>query len=275
MYVCSSFRAGFLSLNKNLCAQDQATCMTKMLVCGMPLDEVIKASTSTPAAAIGYGDKIGTLRVGAEADIALLEMRRTDFMLEDSQAQTRRCTQRLIARGVWRAGVAGKITSPEQVGAFPNLRNVALHRPSWNILVVRDIVAPPEVSPEYRAMVEQRLAEMEEKAEEWMKSSPVGDGNPNTPLWLTVSAAHSNPTRCFPAAFRGSPWRCWKRAAAIAEKRFTSRLACRQLPWCEDGDDTDWSVGEVSSAAAGAPTLPTLAIADRATPRLLISYPEQ
>ena len=120
----------------------------------MPLDEVIKASTSTPAAAIGYGDKIGTLRVGAEADIALLEMRRTDFMLEDSQAQTRRCTQRLIARGVWRAGVAGKITSPEQVGAFPNLRNVALHRPSWNILVVRDIVAPPEVEPEFQAMVE-------------------------------------------------------------------------------------------------------------------------
>ena len=30
--MCSSFRAGFLSLNKNLCAQDQATCMTKMLV---------------------------------------------------------------------------------------------------------------------------------------------------------------------------------------------------------------------------------------------------
>ena len=201
--MCSSFRAGFLSLNKNLCAQDQATCMTKMLVCGMPLDEVIKASTSTPAAAIGYGDKIGTLRVGAEADIALLEMRRTDFMLEDSQAQTRRCTQRLIARGVWRAGVAGKITSPEQVGAFPNLRNVALHRPSWNILVVRDIVAPPEVSPEFRAMVEQRLAEMEEKAEEWMKSSPVGDGNPNTPLWLTVSAAHSNPTRVSPPLFAG------------------------------------------------------------------------
>ena len=173
--------------------------MTKMLVCGMPLDEVIKASTSTPAAAIGYGDKIGTLRVGAEADIALLEMRRTDFMLEDSQAQTRRCTQRLIARGVWRAGVAGKITSPEQVGAFPNLRNVALHRPSWNILVVRDIVAPPEVSPEFQAMVEQRLAEMEKKAEEWMKSSPVGDGNPNTPLWLTVLPTATQPV--FPRRF--------------------------------------------------------------------------
>ena len=255
--------------------------MTKMLVCGMPLDEVIKASTSTPAAAIGYGDKIGTLRVGAEADIALLEMRRTDFMLEDSQAQTRRCTQRLIARGVWRAGVAGKITSPEQVGAFPNLRNVALHRPSWNILVVRDIVAPPEVEPEFQAMVEQRLAEMEEKAEEWMKSSPVGDGNPNTPLWLTVPTTTQSGVLAFLVLvffsfrvfFSFGGFLGGVGSGQQPSQKSASRLDSRgQLPWCEDGDGTDWSVGEVSSAAAGAPTL---AIADRATPRLLISYPEQ
>jgi imidazolonepropionase-like amidohydrolase len=40
---------------------------------------VIRASTSTPAKAIGYADKIGALRVGLEADVALLEIRRTDF----------------------------------------------------------------------------------------------------------------------------------------------------------------------------------------------------
>ena len=50
-----------------------------MLMVGMPLAEVIRASTSTPAKAIGYGDKIGCLQVGLEADIAVLEIRRTDF----------------------------------------------------------------------------------------------------------------------------------------------------------------------------------------------------
>lgn len=53
--------------------------MTKMLMVGMPLADVIRASTSTPAKAIGYADKIGTLEVGREADIAVLEIRRTDF----------------------------------------------------------------------------------------------------------------------------------------------------------------------------------------------------
>ena len=53
--------------------------MTKMLMVGMPLAEVIRASTSTPAKAIGYADKIGTLKVGLEADVVVLEIRRTDF----------------------------------------------------------------------------------------------------------------------------------------------------------------------------------------------------
>ena len=38
-------------------------------------------------------------------------------------------------------------------GAFPNSKNVALHRPTWNILVVRDAVPPPEVSPEFQELV--------------------------------------------------------------------------------------------------------------------------
>lgn len=60
-------------------AYDQCTCMTKMLMIGMPLAEVIRASTSTPAKSIGYAGKIGTLQVGLEADVAVLEIRRTDF----------------------------------------------------------------------------------------------------------------------------------------------------------------------------------------------------
>jgi hypothetical protein len=45
---------------------------------------------------------------------------------------------------------------------------------------------PVQVAPEFREMVRQRLAEMEENAEEWMRQSSVGDGCPNLPLWLTL-----------------------------------------------------------------------------------------
>jgi hypothetical protein len=90
--------------------------MTKMHVIGMPWEAVIRASTSTPAAAIGWGSRIGALVVGMEADLALLEVRDCDeFWMEDSQAQMRRCRQRLVAKAVWKAGQRGVITMPEDM----------------------------------------------------------------------------------------------------------------------------------------------------------------
>ena len=44
-------------------AYDLPTVMTKMLHLGMPLDEVIAAVTSKPAAAIGKSKEIGSLKV--------------------------------------------------------------------------------------------------------------------------------------------------------------------------------------------------------------------
>jgi hypothetical protein len=79
--------------------------MTKMLMVGMPLAEVIRASTSTPAKAIGYADKIGTLRVGLEADVAVLEIRRTDFGMSNRHSSlsilayvSRDCCRRAATR---------------------------------------------------------------------------------------------------------------------------------------------------------------------------------
>jgi hypothetical protein len=42
---------------------------------------------------------------------------------------------------------------PEDAGDFPNAKNVALHRPSWEILVVKDVSPPPPVAPEFAEMV--------------------------------------------------------------------------------------------------------------------------
>ena len=71
----------------------------------MPLSEVIKASTTTAAASVGWADRIGSLEVGRCADIAVLEALPCDAMLEDSFGQLRHCTSRLVCKAVWRAGV--------------------------------------------------------------------------------------------------------------------------------------------------------------------------
>jgi dihydroorotase len=45
--------------------------MSKLLYLGMPLDDVIAAVTSAPAQTIGMSDRIGALRVGMDADLAV------------------------------------------------------------------------------------------------------------------------------------------------------------------------------------------------------------
>lgn len=56
--------------------------MSKCLAMGMPLSEVIYRSTVTPAEAI-HRRELGTLSVGAEADVAVLEVRSGDFTFRD------------------------------------------------------------------------------------------------------------------------------------------------------------------------------------------------
>jgi dihydroorotase len=52
-------------------AIDLPTTMTKLSHLGMSRDEVLRAVTATPAAAVGRGE-LGTLRVGGPADVTVL-----------------------------------------------------------------------------------------------------------------------------------------------------------------------------------------------------------
>ena len=91
---------------------DLPTVLTKWLTLGMPLEEVVRRSTSVAAAAIGWEDRIGTLGIGREADIAVLELENVSEELEDCHGQMRRIDRRLVPRAVWRAGERGAITEP-------------------------------------------------------------------------------------------------------------------------------------------------------------------
>lgn len=98
-------------------AYDLLTVMTKMLHVGMPLIDVIKAVTMTPAAAIGRSDVIGSLSHGRAADITIYRIEDVDIDLEDCHAQLRRIKKRFLPVAVWKDGVRFKTSMPN---SFPN-----------------------------------------------------------------------------------------------------------------------------------------------------------
>ncbi len=67
----------------NMGMLDMATTMSKFLVMGMPLGEVIRASTINPAREIGHPE-LGHLSVGAVADVAALKQMEGNFGYADS-----------------------------------------------------------------------------------------------------------------------------------------------------------------------------------------------
>jgi len=85
---------------------DLPTTMSKFLFLGMPLEQIIRATTSTPAMAMRLQDRIGTLAAGLQADIVLLKQEQGRFPLMDTEHQTRIASERLTAirvckRGQW------------------------------------------------------------------------------------------------------------------------------------------------------------------------------
>jgi dihydroorotase len=62
---------------------DMPTCLSKFLALGMSLEDVICASTVRPAEVLGLDSEIGTLKVGALADVALFAVDEGDFPFYD------------------------------------------------------------------------------------------------------------------------------------------------------------------------------------------------
>lgn len=82
---------------------DMPTTMSKLLAMGMPLKDVIAASTHKAAAVIGKND-LGHIAVGAPADIAAFRLMEGDFKFGDSDAGTIPAKQRLFCELTLREG---------------------------------------------------------------------------------------------------------------------------------------------------------------------------
>jgi len=83
--------------------QDMITTMSKCLAMGMPLKEVIRASTWRPAQVI-HREELGHLTVGAVADIAALRVHDGDFNYADAFGARFTGKQRMTAEITVRAG---------------------------------------------------------------------------------------------------------------------------------------------------------------------------
>lgn len=83
--------------------QDMTNVMSKLLVIGMPLVDVIRASTINPANEIGHPE-LGHLSVGAEADITALNLLEGDFAYLDVRDGRVEANQRLRCELTLRAG---------------------------------------------------------------------------------------------------------------------------------------------------------------------------
>jgi dihydroorotase len=90
---------------------DLATTLSKFLHLGVSLDEAVRRTTTTPAKFVRMENEIGTLRPGAYADVAVMEMKAGDFPLTDVFGVTETAKSVLEPRYVFRGG--------RQVGVLP------------------------------------------------------------------------------------------------------------------------------------------------------------
>jgi dihydroorotase len=97
---------------------DQAATLSKLLHLGMPLADVIRATTATPAAAIRRDRHVGALAAGRDADVSVFEIADGHWPLPDAAGATEVVERLLVPRLVIRGGEVREVTSgAERPGA--------------------------------------------------------------------------------------------------------------------------------------------------------------
>ncbi len=92
-------------------AYDLLVTMSKFRLLGMPMAEIIRATTINAARAVRVADR-GTLQPGLLGDATVLDIEHGDFTFTDSIGETRQGTEKLVCRGIvlngrwWHDGAA-------------------------------------------------------------------------------------------------------------------------------------------------------------------------
>lgn len=83
---------------------DLPTTLSKFLLLGLSLPEVIRQATANAAAAFNFGENIGSLRPGAEADVSVLDFSEGEFVFTDAGGKARQGRRKLTPVVTLRAG---------------------------------------------------------------------------------------------------------------------------------------------------------------------------
>ena len=83
---------------------DLLTTLSKFLLLGMSLHDVIARATVNSSRVFNFGATIGTLKPGAEADVSVLELREGEFTFTDSDGKSRTGRRKLEAVTTVRGG---------------------------------------------------------------------------------------------------------------------------------------------------------------------------
>jgi len=83
---------------------DLVTEVSKFLLLGLSLDQVIERVTLRPTRMFNFGTELGSLRPGTVADISILEVREGSFLFTDSTGKKRTGKQKLQSAATVRAG---------------------------------------------------------------------------------------------------------------------------------------------------------------------------
>ena len=81
-----------------------AQAMSKFLNLGFSLEQVVAMATATPAKIIGRLDKLGTLAIGAPADVSVLELVEGPVDFVDTRKNSRKGSRYLKPIATVRAG---------------------------------------------------------------------------------------------------------------------------------------------------------------------------
>lgn len=84
------------SANINGPVYDLPTTLSKFLLLGMKLDDVVRRATVNASRVFNFGAPIGTLAPGSEADVSMFELADGEFTFTDSDRKTRTGRQKFV-----------------------------------------------------------------------------------------------------------------------------------------------------------------------------------
>jgi dihydroorotase len=103
-FLPNTISSDLYSANINGPVFDSATTLSKFLLLGLKLRDVIARATINAARVFDFGARIGTLKPGAEADVSVFELREGEFTYTDSGGKTRTGHQKLVPAVTVRGG---------------------------------------------------------------------------------------------------------------------------------------------------------------------------